>query len=243
MFIFQQSFLTTLFHFKCELCKNACTFNQKNRCTRCAQLVVPFFIHHVRTLSTKSKQIPCYSFINYENEFLDILKHQKKYPSHQWMQIGLNQNLFFLNSIFKGSLKNYYLLSVPEREEKKIHSLTETFTQALGRLGFSTIHLPELKRTKNSTPQKFLSQIDRESRPSAELFKLKPNLFFKKKYSFQKKLKVILVDDIITTGATLTALYDLFVQSDFFNLYEPNVVGALSLGFTPRKDISTPTSE
>ena len=235
----QQSFFTTLFHFNCEICGNPCTFKERNRCSNCLIALEYFSIHYVRKLETKTKSIPCYSFINYENDFLDILKYQKNTPSHLWIRSGLRKNIFQLRALFKNSLRNYYLLSVPERENKASKtSLTQVFSQELCRVGFSKLHLPELKRTKNSSPQKLLKQFEREKRPTSELFLLKSSHLFMNTYSFNKNLKIILVDDIITTGATLKALYSTLIQSSFCNMNTIEVVGALSLGFTPKQQNS-----
>lgn len=92
------------------------------------------------------------------------------------------------------------ILPIPMYEAKKKlrgYNQAEVFARALGREMDIPVESHFVKRIRNTVPQKKLNDIDRKKNLKGA-FKIRPNIV--------KYKKVLLVDDIYTTGSTIDAV-------------------------------------
>lgn len=83
------------------------------------------------------------------------------------------------------------------KKKQRGYNQAEVFAKALGRQLELPVESSLVERIKNTTPQKKLNDIDRKKNLKGA-FKIKPNIV--------KYKKVLLVDDIYTTGSTMDAV-------------------------------------
>ena len=110
-------------------------------------------------------------------------------------------------------IKAEVLIPVPMYSRKKRlrgYNQAEVFARALGRKTGILVEEHFIKRVRNTTPQKELNESQRHSNLK-NAFKLTTDIV--------KYKKVVLVDDIYTTGSTMDEISKILKESGVENIY------------------------
>jgi competence protein ComFC len=143
-----------------------------------------------------------------KNNRVQFLLHQLKYKNNE--ELGKHLGIQYGNEIFDTILKEYdYIIPVPLHESKQRsrgYNQCDAFAEALAEtlhIGFENKNLQRIIANPSQTTK---NRIDRWDNVYG-IFQVKDNTIFENK-------KVIIVDDVVTTGATIEACYNALEKSN-----------------------------
>jgi ComF family protein len=144
-------------------------------------------------------EMACAMYFFEKNNRVQYILHQLKYKNNQ--ELGKHLGIQYGNEIFETILKEYdYAIPVPLHESKlrsRGYNQCDAFSEALA----ETLHIgydnTTLQRIVANPSQTTKNRIDRWDNVDG-IFEVKDTSIFSGK-------KVILVDDVVTTGATVEA--------------------------------------
>ena len=164
--------------------------NNKGTCKRCRQ-------------KTPLKGLLAAS--QYKNPILKEMIHQFKYQSVESLKKPLAELIivYITKELLTNKLKNSVLVPIPltlGRKSVRGFNQSELLAKEIGKfLNCPVINL--LKRKKFTSPQAEISDWQKRKENISGVFCLSPT--YPQIYRFRKPIKVIIVDDVATSGATL----------------------------------------
>jgi ComF family protein len=200
------SFFDLLFPNLCKSCNNPLGKGEKIICTNCRHNL-PQTDYHLYKNNEIEKIFYGRSKIEFASSFLYFHKngltqnliHKLKYKGYQ--EIGTLIGNWYGNKLLKeANLKFDYIVAVPlhrHKERKRGYNQIDTFGKALAKIFGAEYSKDNLIRIYKSETQTKKSRFARWLNVK-EIFSLNNREFFRNK-------KVLLVDDVVTTGATLDA--------------------------------------
>ena len=200
------SFLDLFFPDLCKSCNNPLNVGEKIICTNCRHKL-PQTNYHLSKNNEIEKIFYGRSKIEFASSFLFFYKnsltqnliHNLKYKGHQ--EIGTLIGHWYGNKLLEESNLSFdYIVAVPlhrHKEKKRGYNQVDTFGKSLAKVFNATYSKDNLVRIYKSETQTKKSRFARWLNVK-EIFSINDTELFSNK-------KVLLIDDVITTGATLDA--------------------------------------
>ena len=194
----------------CKECKDSLPFNDKKICDHCGR-AVKFAEDYCSTCKgTLVSLDKCRSVFNYQPPISTLIK-KMKYDNCRYLADVFSS---YLSSLY---FKNYfnadYLTYVPMTEKarkKRGYNQSQLLAQSLSaKIGVPVAHC--VVKTKETTRQAKLNRADR-LKNLIDVFKINDKKLIKDK-------KVVIVDDVTTTGATSQAVAELLKKAGALQVY------------------------
>jgi len=200
------SFFEILFPYLCKSCNMPLNIGEEIICTRCRHNL-PQTDYHLYKNNKIEKIFYGRSKIKFASSFLFFYKnglsqnliHKLKYKGHQ--EIGTLMGFWYgLKLKGESNLDFDFIVAVPlhkKKEKKRGYNQVDTFGKALSEVFKAKYSKDNLVRIYKSETQTKKSRFARWLNVK-EIFNLSDDKLFANK-------KVLLIDDVVTTGATLDA--------------------------------------
>jgi ComF family protein len=201
-----QNLAKIVFPDTCNVCNKRIFQNSSLFCVRCMDEMEYTHIKNINNNIVLDKfkgLLPVYNaysmlFVSKDNLTSQIL-HQIKYESntHLGEQLGIALGMRVKNSIFSNA---DLLIPIPLHKTKKAlrgYNQSEVLANGLATIMPIPIVLESIIRSKHTTSQTYLNKEARKENVKDVFEVIKP--------TFVQNKKIILLDDVITTGATIEA--------------------------------------
>ena len=216
------------FSFICETCFNKINLARGLRCHVCGlrnpdgTCLPPRDVPKGhKNCRSKTALKGLYAAGHYQDPILRELIHAFKYHSIENLKLPLAKLMisYITKNHLTDKLSNSILVPLPLALRRKINrgfNQSELLAEELAIfLNCPVVNL--LKRKKSSTPQAGISDWQKRKENIAGAFELSPP--YQQFYRFTKPIKVILVDDVSTSGATLEEAARVLKQVGFKEIY------------------------
>lgn len=205
MFKFLSQLLDFIYSKHCYFCGSA--KENTKMCSKCYEKIDHLPIKSIKTISS----VPVYSSAIYEKEIQKLIRGIKY---HNQQELAYFQAKIMYDYWQKLTLSDeeFEIVPVPlfcEREKKRKYNQMVLVANEFSKFTGYPTNPDIIKRIKNTKPQYKLSKKEREKN-------LKHAFECKKEYYNGKKL--LLIDDILTTGSTMEEMIKTFKNSDINDL-------------------------
>ncbi|MDR1591261.1 MAG: ComF family protein [Puniceicoccales bacterium] len=205
------------FEYICETCAKKIVFIGENICIKCGHDFGevlgerPFFCH--RCSHSEFQFIALRSAVRL-NHITRSLIHQLKYKQGEYLAKDFAK-IIQKNATFMALLQDSILVPVPlhwKRVFKREYNQSEIIAKSLQKLPIDMKVLSLLKRRRHTPPQVGL-HINERRENVKNAFSIDP------KFKIDHERKLIVFDDVFTTGATINECCKILRKHGFHNIY------------------------
>lgn len=219
-------FISTLYPDNCINCSDILVTNEQYLCTSCT-IDLPLTNYHLdpnnalyQKFAHNPTVIDAYAYLYFrQNGVTQKILHELKYKSRA--HIGEFFGALLGTEILRADLNYDLIVPVPihwRKKRKRGYNQSDHIARGISSVINVPVHEDVLTKVTNTQSQTNKSKLERWKNVEDSFRIVKPTVLYQK--------RILLVDDVITTGATLSALCDQMVKCDVDTI----TVAALATG-------------